>query len=80
MPRTPRKFRRLQAELLAIGIDRPYLARLLKRRSRSFVDERMAGRVAWTLNEMYQLMDLLHWPYDRMHELFPRDGIAAKTT
>jgi hypothetical protein len=77
--RTPTKFRRLQAELMARGIDRPYLARLLKRRSRGYVDERMAGRVGWTLEEMYTLMDLLGWPYDRMHELFPKDGISKSS-
>lgn len=69
-----RKFTRLQAELNAADLDRPYLARLLKRGSRSYVDQRMSGRAGWTLEEMYTLMDLLHWPYDRMHELFPKDG------
>ncbi len=79
MARTPAKFRRLQAELMAKGIDRPYLSRLLRRRSRGYVDERMAGRVGWTLDEMYTLMDILNWPYDRMHELFPKDGITTQT-
>jgi hypothetical protein len=76
MARTPEKFRRLQAELMALGIDRPYLARLMKHRNRDCIDQRMAGNVQWSLCEMYALMDLIHWPYDRMHELFPKDGVA----
>lgn len=72
--RTPSRFRRLQAELMALGIDRPYLARLMKHRNRDCIDQRMAGNVQWSLREMYALMDLLRWPYDRMHELFPREG------
>ena len=76
-PRTHRKFRRLQAELAAADLDRPYLARLLGYTSRAYIDKRMCGLVEWSLSDMYALMDLLRWPYDRMHELFPKDGIAA---
>lgn len=43
------------------------------------VNSKMCGHVPWTLDEMYTLMDLLGWPYDRMHELFPKDGISPKS-
>lgn len=48
---------------LETGIDVPGLSR------------RLNCKTAWRLDEMYTIMDLIHQPYHRIHEYFPRDGI-----
>jgi|GEM_PF-2971377 len=69
-----RRFARLRAELSAHRVSRENLARLLKHNNRGYVDQRFTGKSSWSLDEMYALMDLLSWPVEKMHELFPRDG------
>lgn len=31
----------------------------------------------FTLEDQYRIMDYLEWPYERMNEMFPKDGIKA---
>lgn len=72
MQRPHQKLRRMMA---ASDVDEEYLARRLLR-SKSCISMRMTGKYPWTLDECYQIMDLLAIPYDQMHEYFPKGGIA----
>lgn len=47
--------------------------------TRTTISNKLCGVHSWTQTEMYIIMDLLRWPYERMHELFPKDGIAQET-
>jgi transcriptional regulator with XRE-family HTH domain len=73
-----RKFRVLRVQMAAEGLTQADIARKLLV-SLATISNKMRGIYPWTLTEMYTLMDLLGWPYDRMHELFPKDGIAPKS-
>lgn len=73
-----RKFRVLRGQMAAEGLTQADVARKLLV-SPDTISNKMRGIYSWTLEEMYALMDLLDWPYDRMHELFPRGGISTKT-
>ena len=79
MKKRVKRFSRLQAELTAYGLDRDYIAKLLGHRGRAYVDRRMCGICPWDLADMDKLMDLIHWPREKMHELFPRDGLKDET-
>jgi transposase len=50
------------------GIDVPGLSR------------RLNCKMEWRLDEMYIIMDLIHQPYHRLHEYFPRNGINESGT
>jgi transcriptional regulator with XRE-family HTH domain len=72
-----RKFRVLRGQMAAEGLTQADVARKLLV-SPDTISNKMRGIYSWTLDEMYTLMDIINWPYDRMHELFPKDGIAPK--
>ena len=67
----------LRGEFRKRGIDQEYLAPKLQR-GITYVSDRMTGKMPWSQEDMYIIMDMLQWPYDRMHELFPRGGVAYK--
>ena len=73
-----RKFRVLRGQMAAEGLTQADVARKLLV-SPDTISNKMRGIYSWTQTEMYTLMDILNWPYDRMHELFPKDGIAPKS-
>lgn len=75
-----RRFARLRGELSAHGVGREKLAHLLKHSNRGYVDQRFQGNSPWSLDEMYIIMDLLSWPAEKMHELFPRDGYDGRNS
>lgn len=64
------KLRRLMA---ASDIDQEYLCRKLMRGS-NYISKRMMGRASWTLEECYQILDMLHVPDNQLHEMFPRQN------
>lgn len=66
-------FRKLRAILFEMEIDQSYLAEKLGI-SQQCVSHRLTGRYPWKLNEMYAVMDLIHEPYEKLHEYFPKDG------
>lgn len=68
-------FRKLRGEMVAQGIDRPYLAERLDK-SLCYIDYRFSGRHPFTQNDQYGIMDLLGIPYERLHEYFPKGGVA----
>jgi hypothetical protein len=71
-------YSRLKAELRANNIDLPYLAELLDR-SRSYVAMRTSGARAWDLDDMYKIMEIIGWPAEKLHEVFPpRPGVMKE--
>lgn len=43
--------------------------------SHASVSSRMMAKQPWTLEECYAILEYLHQPAHRLHELFPRGGI-----
>lgn len=43
----------------------------------TYVSHRMSGKEPWALDECYQILDLLHIPYDQLHIYFPPGGVSA---
>lgn len=43
---------------------------------RSCLTQRFSNRTSWSLTEMYKIMDYFNIDYSRLHEIFPKDGIA----
>jgi transcriptional regulator with XRE-family HTH domain len=70
-----KRFKALRGAMIAKGIDQRYLAELLGR-GECYISHRMTGKAEWSMNEMYQIMDILDMPYERLHEMFPKDGIS----
>jgi hypothetical protein len=73
-----RPYATLRGQLVAHDLQQTDLARKLLISSRT-ATRKLCGHYPWTLDEMYDIMGLLEWPYDRMHELFPRNGIATRS-
>lgn len=74
MPAKMRTFLRLRAELQAHDIDPRYLGQELGISEQS-VGRRLRRETPWALPEMYDVMHMLHWPTERMSELFPEADI-----
>lgn len=68
-----RPFHQLRVEMHSQDVDTEYMGRKLLL-DRKCISNRLCARTPWRINEMYAVMDMLHWPYERMHELFPKDG------
>ena len=67
-------FRALRAEMVRAGFNQQaYLAEQMGK-SKGYVSARMTGKKDWTQGDQYWLMDELHIPYERMHEVFPPHG------
>lgn len=45
--------------------------------TRQAVSQRFTNRTAWNLQEMYKVLDFFHISYDRLHEIFPKNGIGG---
>ena len=71
-----KRFQKLRKMLAASDIDEAYLARKLLRSTRC-ISMRMTAKYPWTLDECYQIMDMLKLPHCELSEYFPKDGIAA---
>jgi hypothetical protein len=72
-------FRKLRGKLKEMDIDQAYLGKQLGL-TRVCISNRMTGKVAWCLNEMYALMELIQEPVERLHEYFPKDGVDISVT
>ncbi len=42
--------------------------------SASSISERLCGKMAWRLTEMYKVMNLFGIEHDRLNEIFPENG------
>lgn len=69
-------YRYLSGRLRQLGIRQQDLGRLLGL-SQSAVSHRFCGRVPWTVDEMYHLLDICHAQPEEMHIYFPDPGPAA---
>lgn len=69
------KYSELRRLMRARGVTQHDIA-LWTDRSDMCISDRFAHG-AWTLPEMYIIMDKLHVPYGKMHLLFPRGGMWA---
>ena len=72
-----RRYQRLRSKLKARGIDQAYLAQKLGR-SLSYVSSRFRGVDGWTSREMYLMLDWIGEPEERLHVIFPPDGIDKR--
>lgn len=68
-----RPFQAIRAELYANEIGQELLARRL-RISAHTVSRKLNAHTEWTLEECYQMLDLLGRPYTDLPILFPRGG------
>lgn len=67
---------KLRGALLAADMDERYLAGKLLRGT-VYVSQRMMGKHPWTLDECYQILNMLHIPHDQLPVYFPPKGISA---
>lgn len=72
-----RRYEALKRELKLKDIDQQYLAGKIGR-STYYVSQRMNGAKPWTAADMYTIMELINCPVDKLHIMFPKDGIAPK--
>jgi hypothetical protein len=63
-------FARLRAEMKYHDIDEAYLGERLGR-SHKYISERLMAKAPWTMDEVYTILDLINWPTEKMHEIFP---------
>lgn len=69
-----RPYNKLRALLREYDLEQEDLARQLNI-SKSSLSRRMMGRGEWQLSEVWQVMEYLQIPANRMHEYFPKQGI-----
>lgn len=69
-------FRHLSGRLKQLGINQSDLAKKFGL-SQASISHRFSGKVPWTLDEMYRLMDICQANYEELHIYFPRGGISA---
>ena len=70
MPNVSYKFAHLRALMVEHEYDQTQLARKLGI-SYTTMSTRLNRRSAWTIDEMYLIMDLFSVPHERLHEIFP---------
>lgn len=71
-------YRYLNRRLRELGIDLPYMAQLMGFSTAHTLYERFTGRVPWKIREIYQVMDIIKEPYERIPVVFPPDGVEYK--
>lgn len=71
-------YRKLRSKLHEMEMDQVYLAKKLSL-TRVCISNRMCGKVAWRINEMYAIMTLINEPAEKLHEYFPKDGKLGNT-
>jgi len=67
-------YRKIRVRLLELGMEHRYLAKKLGMCPAS-LSGRMTGRFAWTIDDMYKVMDIMRVPYEELHEYFPKGGV-----
>ena len=68
------RYAKLRGALKSHGIEQIDVAKALER-SVCYVSHRYTGREPWKQDEMYQLMEIIGEPYERIYEFFPPGGI-----
>lgn len=67
----------LRGRLRQLGIRQQDLTPLLGV-AQTGISRRMNNKIPWSLNEMYQLMDICRAPYEELHLYFPPAGKAIE--
>lgn len=67
-------YRELRAQMVRSDVDTAWLAKKLNL-SRQSLSLRLNNKVAWRVDEMYRILDLLDLPHSALAECFPKDGI-----
>ena len=71
-------YRYLRKRLRELGIDLPYFAELMDFSTQQTIYDRLSGRTPWKIREIYQVMDIIKEPYERIPVVFPPDGVEYK--
>lgn len=66
-------YRHLSGRLKQLGINQADLAKKFNL-SQASISHRFSGKVSWTLDEMYRLMDICQADPEELHIYFPRNG------
>lgn len=66
-------FNHLRGRLMQLGLNQTTAGRRLGL-SQPAMSARMTGRTPWSLDEMYQLLDICHAPAAELPIYFPRGG------
>lgn len=78
MGKSPDTYRYLKRRLRELGIDGAYLSELLGFSSPASVYGRFAGNYPWRMKEMYQVLEIIREPPERLHIVFPPDGVEFR--
>lgn len=71
------KYSLLRSRMREKGILQKDIAEILKCHI-NHISNMLNGKAQFTLKDQYRIMDILEWPYDRMNELFPKNGIYVE--
>ena len=74
-----RRYERLRKKMREEGITGNDLARWMRMNPNS-ISARMTGRVSWSLQDAYQILDYLSIPREELYDYFPPDGKDAELT
>lgn len=66
-----KKYIRLKAAMIEHDVDERYLNRKLNR-GPSYISAKLNDKTSWKLDDIYQICDILHIPYDEIHLYFPK--------
>lgn len=69
-------FSYLRGRLRQLDIDQVSLARRMGLKQPT-VSNRLTGRTAWTIDEMYQVLEICEAPPEDLHIYFPKGGKSA---
>ena len=73
------KYKRLRGKMREEGITGNDLARWMGMTPNS-ISARMTGRVSWSLQDAYQILDYLSIPREELYDYFPPDGKDTELT
>lgn len=68
-------YKHLSGRLKQMGVRQKDLARILEL-SPASVSHRFVGRIPWTIDEMYKMMEICQAPAEQLHIYFPPKGVS----
>ena len=78
MGKSPDTYRYLRQRLRELGVDVSYLSQLLGFSSPTSASDRLSGRANWRQSEMYRVLEIIREPPERLHIVFPPDGVEFR--
>lgn len=70
-----RRYEYLRRQMSAQDVSETYLARRLNLCMQS-VSDRLRNKTPWRMEEMWQVMAILHLPPEELHKCFPPGGVT----